>query len=60
MEVPAIHTPANAMTQVKELMSSYSNVGSIDHFIVPPALRDRSGVLGAFHLAMAAHLGLAK
>jgi fructokinase len=47
-------------TQVKELMSGYSDVGSIDHFIVPPDLGDRSGVLGALHLAMAAHPGLAK
>ena len=35
-------------------------VGNIDHFIVPPALSDRAGVLGALHLAMAAHPGLAK
>jgi fructokinase len=47
-------------TQVKELMSGYSDVGSIDHFIVRPALGDPSGVLGAFHLPMAAHPGLAK
>jgi fructokinase len=51
-------------TQVKELMSDYielaREVGNIDHFIVPPALSDRAGVLGALHLAMAAHPGLAK
>jgi fructokinase len=47
-------------TQVKELMSGYSEVGSSDDFIVPPALGDQSGVLGALHLAMAAHRGLAK
>lgn len=46
--------------QVKELMNGYSDVGGIDHFIVPPDLGDRSGVLGALHLAMAAHPGLAK
>ena len=51
-------------TQVKELMSDYielaGEVGNIDHFIVPPALGDHTGVLGALHLAMAAHRGLAK
>ena len=51
-------------TQVKELISGYielaSEVGNIDNFIVPPALGDHAGVLGALHLAMAAHPGLAK
>jgi fructokinase len=47
-------------TQVNELMSGYNDVGSVDDFIVPPDLGDRSGVLGALHLAMAAHPGLAK
>jgi fructokinase len=51
-------------TQVKELISGYielaGEVGNIDHFIVPPALGDQAGVLGALHLAMAAHPGLAK
>jgi fructokinase len=51
-------------TQVKELMSGYielaREVGNIDNFIVPPALGDHPGVLGALHLAMAAHPGLAK
>jgi fructokinase len=51
-------------THVKELMSGYielaREVGNIDHFIVPPALSDRAGVLGALHLAMAAHPRLAK
>ena len=51
-------------TQVKELISDYielaSEVGNIDHFIVPPALGDHTGVVGALHLAMAAHPGLAK
>lgn len=51
-------------TRLKELMSGYielaREVGNIDHFIVPPALSDRAGVLGALHLAMAAHPGLAK
>jgi hypothetical protein len=37
-----------------------SEVGNIDHFIVPPALGDYTGVFGALHLAMAAHPGLAK
>ena len=50
----------NVRAQVKELMSGYSDVGSIDHFIVPPDLGDRSGVLGALHLAMAGHPELAK
>jgi len=49
---------------VKELISDYielaSEVGNIDHFIVPPALGDHTGVVGARHLAMAAHPGLAK
>ena len=51
-------------TQVKELISGYielaGGVGNIDHFIVPPALGDHASVLGALHLAMAAHPGLAK
>ena len=47
-------------TQVKELMSGYNDVGSMDQFIVPPDLGDHAGVLGAIHLAMAAHRGLAK
>jgi len=51
-------------TQVKELISDYielaGEVGNIDHFIVPPALGDHTGVVGALHLAMAAHPGLAK
>ena len=51
-------------TQVKELISGYielaSEVGNIDNFIVPPALGDHAGVLGALHLAMAAHPGSAK
>jgi fructokinase len=51
-------------TQVEELIGDYiepaSDVGSIDHFIVRPALGDRAGVLGAIHLAMAAHRGRAK
>jgi fructokinase len=46
--------------RVKELMSGYSDVGSMENFIVPPDLGDRSGVLGALHLAMAAYPGLAK
>jgi len=46
--------------QVKELMSCYSDVGGIDHFMVPRDLGDRSGVLGALELAMAAHRGSAK
>jgi fructokinase len=45
-------------TQVKELIRGYielaSEVGEIDQFIVPPALGDHAGVLGAIHLAMAA------
>ena len=51
-------------TQVMKLMSGYIELareaGNIDDFIVPPALGDRAGVLGALHLAMAAHRGLAK
>ena len=47
-------------TQVKELRSGYNDVGSMDQFIVPPDLGDHAGVLGAIHLAMAAHRGLAK
>ena len=51
-------------TQLKELIGDYielaSEVGDIDHFIVPPALGDHAGVLGAIHLAMAARPGLAK
>jgi len=51
-------------TQVKELMSDYielaGEVGNMDHFIVPPALGDHAGVLGALQLAMAAHPGFAK
>jgi len=51
-------------TQVKELISDYielaGEVGNIDHFIVPPALGDHTGVVGALHLGMAAHPGLAK
>ena len=46
-------------TQVKELIRGYielaSEVGKIDQLIVPPALGDHAGVLGAIHLAMAAH-----
>jgi hypothetical protein len=34
-------------TQVKELMSGYSEVGNIDRFIVPLALGDHAGVLAA-------------
>jgi fructokinase len=51
-------------TQVKELISDYielaGEVGNIDDFIVPPALGDYTGVVGALLLAMAAHPGLAK
>ena len=47
-------------TQVKELMSGYSDVGSIDHFIVRPT--SATGAASSVHstLAMAAHPGLAK
>ena len=48
--------------QVKELISGYgglgSLVGNIDDFIVPPALGDHAGVLGALQMAMAAHPGV--
>ena len=51
-------------TQVKELISDYielaGEVGNIDDFIVPPALGDYTGVVGALLLAMAVHAGLAK
>ena len=46
--------------KVKELMSGYNDVGGIDDFIVPPSLGDHAGVLGALHLAMAAHHGRAR
>ena len=50
--------------QVKELIRGYielaGEAGKIDQFIVPPALGDRAGVLGAIHLAMAAHPDLTK
>jgi len=44
---------------VKELISDYielaGEVGNIGRFVVPPALGDHTGVLGAFHLTTAAH-----
>jgi len=50
--------------QLKELIGDYveldGEVGNLDEFIVPPALGDRAGVLGAIDLAMTAHRGLAK
>jgi fructokinase len=50
--------------QLKELIGGYieldDEVGNIDQFIVPPALGDHAGVLGAIDLAMTAHRGLAK
>jgi fructokinase len=49
--------------QVMELIGGYieldGEVGAGDDFIVPPALGDHAGVLGALHLAMAAHPELA-
>ena len=47
---------------MKELISDYielaNEVGNIEHFIVPPALGDQTGVVGALHLE--AHPGFAK
>lgn len=40
--------------QVTALVNGYTEVGDTDRFIVPPALGDHAGVLGALHLAMAA------
>lgn len=51
-------------TQVRELIGGYvelaSEVGTMDRLVVPPALGDRAGVLGAIRLAMAARPELAK